>query len=149
MIAAEQPGGNTGRARHHDQPRADRPGRGYPAELSTEHHRPGAEHHEAGHHDLRIPGILRGQAAELHLGSGVTGLTQRASHPRRGEQYRARDTARRRQPAEPHRASITLPGPPRCSVLMPRASPVRREAPLPRHHACPWPRATTPHTTRQ
>ena len=32
----------------------------------------------AGHHDLRIPGILRGQAAELHPGRGVTGLTQRA-----------------------------------------------------------------------
>jgi hypothetical protein len=36
---------------------------------------------------------------------------------------------RRRQPAKPHRASITLPGPLRRSMPMARASPVRRGVP--------------------
>ena len=78
------------------------------AESGTEHHRASAEHHEASHHDLRIPGTLRGQAAELHPGRGVTGLTQRTLHPRHSQQHRTRDTASRRQPGELHRASITL-----------------------------------------
>ena len=72
------------------------PGCGDPAEPGPEHHRAGAEQHEAGHHDLRIPGILRSQAAELQFGRGMTGLAQRAGHPGQREQHRARDTARRR-----------------------------------------------------
>jgi hypothetical protein len=74
VIAPEQPGGDARRARHQDQPRPRRPGRGETAEPGAEHHRPGAQQHEAGHHDLRIPGIFCGQAAELHPGRGVTGL---------------------------------------------------------------------------
>lgn len=51
-----------------------------------------------------IPGILCGQTAQLHFDRGVTGLTQRADHPRHGKQHRTRDTAKRSEPAELHRA---------------------------------------------
>jgi len=73
VIAPEQPGGNARRTGHQEQPLAGRPERGDPA-----------EQHEAGHHDLRIPGILRSQAAELQFGRGMTGLAQRAGHPGQG-----------------------------------------------------------------
>jgi hypothetical protein len=111
VIAPEHTSGHARRTRHHDQPSASRPGPGHPAEPGTQHHRTDTEDHEARHHDLRIPGILRSKATQLYLGYRVTGLTQRADHPRHREQHRTRYPASRRQPAEPHRASIT-PAPP-------------------------------------
>jgi hypothetical protein len=123
VITAEHSRGHYRRARHHDQPRPGRSGRRHPANGGAEPDRAGTQHHKRGYHDLRIPGILRGQAAQLHPCRRVTGLAQRADHPGRGEQQRARDASPSGQPAEFHhparlssRCGTTSPGPPRVRV---------------------------------
>ena len=107
VIAPEHARSNGRRARHDDKPRSGCPRRERPAKRDPEPDRAHAQHHETGHHDLRIPGIVGGQAAQLHLSGGVTDLAQRADHPRRGEQHRAHHAAPRAQPAEPHPPHMT------------------------------------------
>jgi len=110
VIAAE---GARGDGRHpagDDQPRPRRPAPGHRAQRRAEPDRAHTEHHEPGDHDLRIPGVLGGQAAELNLCSRAS-LPQRAGHPRGGEQHRARDATPCRQLAEPHSPTLAPPSP--------------------------------------
>ena len=69
-----------------------------------------AEDQEPGDHDPRVPGIRRGQAADLHLGRAVSGLAERADDPRAGENGRPGDTGRRRPPMVVRRATRPLSG---------------------------------------
>jgi hypothetical protein len=79
LVAAQQAGRHGEQAGRLDQPRP-RPGASGAAELGlqggAESHRAATEHDEARDHDPRIPGVSRGQAADLHLGGGMAGLQQ-------------------------------------------------------------------------
>jgi hypothetical protein len=130
--------------RHHDQPRPRRPpAPAHPAKRGTEPGRAGTQDHKPGHHDPRVPGIVGGQATELHPGRRYTGLAQRANHPPGGEQHRARDAAQSRQLPELHRRP-SPPGPLRLRAF-PRRRPVLSSSSrwylgAGRMTGCLWPR---------